>query len=139
MIKKPIITEKSIKLTEKNFYTFLVEKAATKNKIAKMVADKFKVDVLRVSIINIKPKRKMQRRVRKFYATAGFKKAVVEIKKGQKITIFETPKEEQVVSSAEGEPQILKEKKDLLGRTKVRIEKGSARTAPTTQRKVIPT
>lgn len=137
MIKKPIITEKSISLTEKNFYTFLVEKFAVKKQIAKIVADKFKVDVVKVKTINIKPKRKIQRRLRRFYNMAGFKKAIVEVKKGQKITIFETPKDTEAISSVKGEPIIMKEKKDFLGRTKVRVEKGATGAAPTTQRKVI--
>ena len=39
--------------------------------------------------------------------------------------------------TAEGEPIKLKEKKDLLGRTKVRVETSAVGAAPTTQRKVI--
>ena len=137
IIKKPIISEKSMKLAASGFYIFLVSSDANKKQIAKIVADKFKVDVVIVKTLNMKPKTKMQKRVRKFYAVPGFKKAVVEIKKDQKITIFETPKEEEIVSSPEGEPIVLKEKKDLFGRTKVRVEKGATGAAPTTQRKVI--
>lgn len=137
IVKKPLSTEKSMKLAEENFYTFVVDKNATKEIIAKFVADKFDVSVLSVRTVNIKPKTKTQRRVRKTYLTGGFKKAIVEVKKGQKIALFETPKEEVVVTTGEGEPIITKEKKDIFRRTKVRVEKGNIGGSPTTQRKVI--
>lgn len=137
ILLRPIISEKSMKLAERGLYTFEVGKEATKLQIASEVANKFSVKVLKVGTLNIKGERKSQRRVRKFYKTSGFKKAVVQVGKGQKIAIFETPKEEAVVTTAEGEPQLIKEKKDILRRTKVRVEKGATGTAPTTQRKVI--
>lgn len=138
VIKRPIITEKSMRFADKHLYTFEVDKDANKIQIAKAVADKFNVKVLSVKTVNVKGERKSQRRVRKSYQTQGFKKAFVQVAKTQKIALFETPKEEQaVVTTGEGEPIKLKEKKDLLGRTKVRVEKGGAGAAPTTQRKVI--
>lgn len=137
ILKRPIISEKSMKLAQGHQYSFEVDKNATKDSIAKVVADKFNVKVINVKTINVKSERKMQRRARKFYKSKGFKKAMVQIAKNQKIAIFETPKEEVTVTIAEGEPQILKEKKDILRRTKVRVERGGAGAAPTTQRKVI--
>lgn len=138
IILRPIITEKTMKLSEGHLYTFEVGKEATKPQIAKVVADKFNVKVVKVTTINVKGQTKQQKRVRKMYKTAGFKKAIVQISKNQKIALFETPKsEEAVVTTAEGEPIRLKEKKDILGRTKVKIEKSAVGAAPTTQRKVI--
>lgn len=138
VIKRPIVTEKSMKLAEKHLYTFEVDKNATKLQIGKVVADKFNVKVLSIKTINVKGQTKQQKRVRKSYKTSGFKKALVQVKKGDKIAIFETPKEEEaIVTTAEGEPIRLKEKKDLLGRTKVRVEKTAVGATPTTQRKVI--
>lgn len=140
VLKKPIITEKSMKLAQNGLYTFEVAKEATKPMIAKMVAGKFNVKVLGVKVINVKGQSKSQRKVRKLYRTTGFKKALVQVGKGEKIAIFETPKEEEVtVTTAEGEPIKLREKKDILGRTRVKVEKGAVGAAPTTQRKVIPT
>lgn len=137
ILKRPIITEKSMKLAKGHLYTFEVDSDATKDQIAKSVADKFSVKVLKVKTLNVKGKKKSQRKVRKSYQTSNFKKAMVQIAKNQKIAIFETPKEGVTVTTGEGEPQILKEKKDILRRTKVRIEKGGIGAAPTTQRKVI--
>ena len=137
VIKRPIISEKSMKLAQGNLYTFEVDKNASKDEIAKSVADKFSVKVLTVKTINSKAERKMQRRARKFYKTSALKKAMVQLAKNQKIAIFETPKEEVVVTTAEGEPQIIKERKDILRRTKVKVEKSAVGSAQTTQRKVI--
>lgn len=123
ILQKPIITEKSMKLAGNGLYTFLVSKAANKLQIAKTVKELFKVDVINVKTINVKGVVKMQRRVRKSFKTSAFKKALVQVKKGQIIPIFEAPKEEAVVTTAEGETQVLKEKKDILRRTKVRVEK----------------
>lgn len=141
ILEKPIITEKSMKLAENHLYTFKVSKDANKAAIAKAVADKFNVKVLSVKTLNVKGTIKSQKRARKQYQTSGFKKAMVQIDKTQKIALFETPKEEQdvTVTTAENQPIKLKEKKDLLGRTKIKVEKSSVGAAPTTQRKVIPT
>lgn len=137
IVLRPIITEKSMKLAQSGLYTFEVDKNATKPQVAKIVADKFKVKVMKVRVINVKGKIKSQKRVRKSYQTTGFKKALVQVEKGAKIAIFETPKEEATVTTAEGEPIKLKEKKDILGRIKVKIEKSAVGAVPTTQRKVI--
>lgn len=142
ILKRPIITEKSMKLTEGNLYTFLVDKNVTKPEIAKAVAKKFNVDVLSVKTINVKGEIRLQKRVRKFYQTPGFKKAIVLVKKGQSIPIFEKPKDQEaIVTSPESEPQVLKERKDIFRRTKVKVEKTPYQSvqggAPTTQRKVI--
>lgn len=138
VIKNPIITEKSMKMAQLGFYTFAVDKDATKPMIAKAVSEKFSVKVLRVKTFNVKGQFKSQRKVRKFYKTDSIKKAMVSLQKGAKIALFETPKEEEVVvTTAENEPIRLKEKKDFLGRTKVKVEKSAVGAAPTTQRKVI--
>lgn len=137
ILKKPVISEKSMKLAQNGLYTFEVDKEANKPLIAKAVSEKFSVKVLKVKIINVKGRVKSQKRVRKIYQTGGFKKALVKLGKGEKLAIFETPKEEAVVTTAEGEPIKLREKKDILGRTKVKVEKSAVGAAPTTQRKVI--
>lgn len=70
---KPVITEKSTAAVAQNCYTFKVDKKVTKGQIKKTAEEKFKVDVVRVRTINAKQ----------------WKKAIVEIKKGQKIENFE--------------------------------------------------
>lgn len=137
ILKRPIITEKSMKMAQAGLYTFEVDKNATKPLVAKAVAEKFNVKVVSVKVINVKGKLKQQKKVRKSFQATGMKKAMVQVGKGQKIAIFEAPKEEVTVTTAEGEPIKLREKKDLLGRTKVKVEQSAVGAAPTTQRKVI--
>ncbi len=137
ILRRPIITEKSMRLAKIGIYTFEVDKNAIKPQVAKAVAEKFNVKVVSVKIINVKGKVKSQRATRKTYKQQDMKKALVQVGKGQAIAIFETPKEEAVVTTAEGEPIILREKKNLLGRTKVKVERSAVGASPTTQRKVI--
>lgn len=127
IILRPLINEKSMNLTKIGMYTFEVDKKATKAQIEKIIKEKFKVDVLEVKTVNKKGKRRMQRSRRQSYFTDSIKKAIVKIKSGQKIALFEQvaeSEEEVSVTTAEGEPITkVKEKKSLLGRTKVKIEK----------------
>jgi large subunit ribosomal protein L23 len=138
ILKKPIISEKSMKLAGSGLYTFLVNKDISKPLIAKAVAEHFKVTVVSVKTINMRGEIKMQRRVRKFYQTGSFKKALVQVKKGQTIPVFEMPKDEEaIVTTAESEPRIMKEKRNLISRTKVKVENTAVGAAQSTQRKVI--
>lgn len=126
MLKRPFITEKSMIIAKSNFYTFEIEKLVTKVQIAKLISKKYKVDVLSVKTINIKPKKRSQRTKKGIYYTRGLKKAIIQIKSGQKIPIFEkaaNPEKEVTVTTGEGEPVKIKEKKSILKGTKVKIEK----------------
>lgn len=127
VILKPLVNEKSMMLIKSDMYTFLVDRAATKELVARVVKEKFKVDVLSVKTINVKSKIKMQRTRKGYYLTEATKKAIVQVKKGQRIALFEEASrvEEEVevrTGDSEKAPEV-KEKKSLLGRTKVRIEK----------------
>ncbi len=137
ILRRPIITEKSMRLAKGGLYSFEIDKNATKPMVAKAVTDKFSVKVMAVKIINIKGQIKTQKAARLEYKMPGIKKAMVQVIKGQKIAIFETPKEEAVVTTAEGEPIKIKEKKSFLRGTKVKVEQSAVGAAPTTQRKVI--
>lgn len=119
ILKKPLISEKSMKLAKEGLYTFLVDSDARKIEIAQEVKDRFGVDVLSVKTFNLKEQKKMQRGKRGYFMVSGAKKALVQVKKGQKIEIFETEAGESKESK---EPEV-KEKKSLLKGTKVKIEK----------------
>lgn len=122
VLKEPVISEKSMKASGQNRYTFLVNRKARKPQIAKAVEDSFGVDVLTVQTINYKNEYKRQRKGRGYFEVSGFKKAVVVLKNGQKIGLFETQAQE-VASGPAGK---VKEKKSLLKGTKVKIEKVAA-------------
>ena len=85
VILSPIITEKSTKLTETNQVVFRVAVDATKPKIAKAVADLFKVKVKEVNTLKVKGKRKLARG--RPYTRSDYKKAIVTLEEGQQIDI----------------------------------------------------
>lgn len=135
---RPLINEKSMGLTKLGFYTFEVGSKTTKYQIAKVVADKFKVTVVSVGIINQTGKTKTQRTRKGYFKEANLKKAIVKVGKNDKITIFEhaVPEEDVTVTTAEGEKVAqVKEKKSLLRGTKVKIEK-QAESVENDQRKL---
>jgi large subunit ribosomal protein L23 len=89
VLLKPVISEKSVMETERNNYTFAVAKDANKFQIKAAVEEQFKVDVLGVRVISVKPKQKRRGR-RQMGTVPGWRKAVVTIAAGQKIELFET-------------------------------------------------
>ncbi len=86
VLESPHVTEKATALVEENKYVFKVLPRANKIEVKKAVEDLYGVDVVGVAIINV-PKR--QRRLgRQKGWRKGYKKAIVEIRKGQKIEIL---------------------------------------------------
>ena len=88
ILKRPIITEKSMSVLEDKVYTFEVDKTANKTHIKLAIEELFDVKVERVNIINAKPR---PRRVGKYAGyKSAFKKAIVKLTKDSKeITTFE--------------------------------------------------
>jgi large subunit ribosomal protein L23 len=84
-----VISEKSVIETERNNYTIAVARDANKFQIKAAVEDQFKVDVLGVRVLTVKPKQKRRGR-RQLGTVPGWRKAVVTIAEGQKIELFET-------------------------------------------------
>ena len=80
----PHITEKATFLGEKNAYVFKVEPEFNKIMIRQAVKKQYNVEPAKVRIINIPGKTVFIRRRRA--QKAGYKKAVVYLKKGDKIT-----------------------------------------------------
>lgn len=87
VIKRPVISEKSYDLLAENKYTFYVNPDANKIEIKKAIEEIFNVTVLNVNTMNVKGKTKrMGRAVGK---TPDRKKAIVSLKEGDKIEVFE--------------------------------------------------
>ncbi len=84
-IIQPIITEKATILTEQNKTVFKVNKFASKSVIKKNIEKLFKVNVIKVNIINLKSKIKFKQG--KISTKSGYKKAIVTLKKGQSIDL----------------------------------------------------
>ena len=84
-IRNPIITEKATILSEQNKTVFKVHEKANKNIIKKNIEKLFKVNVVKVNIINQKSKLKI--RQGKKSIKKGYKKAIITLKKGQSIDL----------------------------------------------------
>ena len=84
-IRQPIITEKATILSEQNKTVFKVHEGANKKSIKKNIEKLFKVNVIKINIINTKTKRKMKQGKASF--KSGYKKAIVTLKKGQSIDL----------------------------------------------------
>ena len=84
-IRQPIITEKATILSEHNKTVFKVHSGANKRSIKKNIEKLFKVNVLKVNIINTKTKKKIKQG--KVSKKPGYKKAIITLKKGQSIDL----------------------------------------------------
>jgi len=83
IIKAPVITEKSRMEQENGKYTFLVSPKATKTEIKDAIEKIFKVKVVEISTLNVKPKEK---RVGRYTGlTNRSKKAIVKLAEGMTI------------------------------------------------------
>jgi large subunit ribosomal protein L23 len=87
VIRHPVLTEKSYVLAETGKYTFRVHEKAHKTQIRQAVEQLFDVNVVEVRTASVKskPKRRGQ--------TAGrsrqWKKAIVQVREGQTIPVFQ--------------------------------------------------
>lgn len=89
VIISPLITEKSMADAANGKFSFRVLKSANKNEIKKAVEKRFSVNVTHVST-NILKGKKVRVGVRRAEKDiSDVKKAVVTVKKGQKIGLFE--------------------------------------------------
>lgn len=88
VLRRPLITEKSTTMQDGyNKYAFEVATRANKAQVTKAVEESFAVKVADVNILNVKGKRK--RFGRRLVQQPGWKKAIVSLKPGDKIQIFE--------------------------------------------------
>lgn len=87
IIVKPVVTEKSVDLMQENKYCFKVAKDANKIEIKNAIEEIFKVTVVNVNTVNVHGK--MKRMGRTQGMTASWKKAVVTLREGDSIEVFE--------------------------------------------------
>jgi len=90
LILAPKISEKAIGLAEQGRYVFEVPTATNKIEVARAVEATFKVKVTDVNMMITKGKLKRFRQIKG--QRRDIKKAVVTLKKGDKITLFEGAK-----------------------------------------------
>lgn len=88
VIKRPVITEKSnIRAGELNQYTFEVDSRANKIQIREAVETIFNVKVIKVHTM-IQPLKRSLRGRKSYQRTPEWKKAIVYVKEGDKIDLF---------------------------------------------------
>ena len=90
VLKRPVDTEKTRyqgDLTEPQ-YSFEVDRRANKQMVESAVEKIFDVDVAKVRIMNVKPKSGRYGR-RMVVRKPGWKKAIVTLAEGQRLSIFE--------------------------------------------------
>jgi len=87
VLHRPLLTEKSTALQVEGKYAFEVGRAANKLQIKQAVEKAFNVKVMAVNIMTVPGK--MRRAGRRQVMSPSWKKAVVTLKPGDKITLFE--------------------------------------------------
>jgi large subunit ribosomal protein L23 len=93
LIKKPLISEKSFGKVASGKYTFVVDRNADKEDIAKACTDLFGVTVVSVNTANYQGK--VKRTKKGEGSRSDYKKAIITVKAGQKIDLFEIEGEEE--------------------------------------------
>ncbi len=87
VLRRPLVTEKNTILQSQGKYGFEIDGNANKNQVKQAVEKAFKVSVTSVNIMTVRGK---ERRVgRRVVTGSSWKKAVVTLKPGDKIQIFE--------------------------------------------------
>ena len=87
ILVKPLVTEKATNLSGQNKYVFIVSIGANKIEVSKAIEEVYGISPINVNIIKMKGKQVARGRV------AGrrkdFKKAIVTLKKGETIQVYE--------------------------------------------------
>lgn len=87
VLKKPLITEKATNLSDKNKYIFEVSDSSNKIEVAKAIYEVYGVKPVSVNIVSVIGKKK--RRGRVIGKRKDWKKAIVTLKQGDEIKIYE--------------------------------------------------
>jgi large subunit ribosomal protein L23 len=92
VLRRPVVTEKSVRLTEEGKYVFHTHPNANKLQIKEAVAQAFDVTVLRVNTMTMPGKRRRSRQRGGWEVRSkSWKKAIVTLAPGERIELFESP------------------------------------------------
>ena len=87
VLRRPLVTEKNTELQAQGKYAFEVAREANKHQIKQAVEKAFKVEVVAVNVMTVPGK---TRRIgRRQVLTQSWKKAIVTLKPGDSIGLFE--------------------------------------------------
>ena len=87
---RPVVSEKTYALMDNNVYVFIVDSGATKIDVRNAVEQAFNVKVTNVNTLNRKGKAVRNRRTGIIGHRANQKRAIVTLKQGDKINLFES-------------------------------------------------
>lgn len=89
VIIAPVITEKSMSDAAKGRYTFKVATSANRPLIKSAIQDKFKVKIIKIMVSLVKGKTDRRGVKREEFVKEPWKKATVQLTKGQTIGLFD--------------------------------------------------
>lgn len=84
---EPWITEETTRIAELNKYVFKVADSSTKNQIRRAIEEIYKVTVQSVNTVRVPGKKRMRGMTKGW--KSGYKKAIITVKEGDKIDLFE--------------------------------------------------
>tara|TARA_B100000745_G_scaffold279649_1_gene211293 strand:+ start:2063 stop:2443 length:381 start_codon:yes stop_codon:yes gene_type:complete len=87
VLQQPRVTEKAVGMSEKNVYTFIVRRDATKYDVRDAVKALFNVTPVKVNIVNKTPRQYTSRMKGRRLTEKGMKKAYVYLKDGDSISL----------------------------------------------------
>ena len=87
VVLSPIVSEKSYHGSVYGKYTFKVHPDAHRTQVRDAIEELFEVDVVKVNIVKVQPKPK--RRGRILGTKPGWKKAIVQLRPGETIEVFQ--------------------------------------------------
>lgn len=87
VLTKPMVTEKATNLGALNQYVFMIDNKANKIEVAKAIFEIYGVKPINVNIIKVKGKKVNRGRISG--KRKDFKKAIVTLKKGETISVYE--------------------------------------------------
>lgn len=94
VLHRPYITEKSLNLAGKGWYTFVVDASVNRIDIARAVEKFYTVHVTKVRTITMHGKMRRVGKRMKTTQAQNWKKALVCLKDGEKIAAFEVTQQE---------------------------------------------
>ena len=83
----PVVSEKSYNLIDQRKYAFKIHPDAHRTQVRQAVEELFDVHVERVNILKVQPKPKRRGMIKG--VRPGWKKAIVQVREGETIPIFE--------------------------------------------------
>lgn len=91
---RPIITEKTLTFAQRGWYTFAVQTHMRKEEIARSIQEVYGVSVVETRTIAMHGKVKRAGKAMRTVTKPDWKKALVKLKKGQRIDAFEVTEKE---------------------------------------------